>query len=227
MADSAALQIMAVTLGPYGGAMAWELEAGGRVTDFRELPTPGAVQYWEHEWVPTLDREPILRSHSEDLRFQTREAAWAEAIKLVKHRAGLAIEMRLGSASGCLLDEWTVIVETVAEAREAIVRHVLSNLQGHEGGSGTGGPGRRSSPGWEDLAEYERGRHYDPGSPEDGLRCWYSRSEVEWVEGVGGTRWPVSHDIWAIGPPEVWDHPADQPAGLDNDDDRDNDLLDD
>ena len=30
--------------------------------------------------------------------------------------------------------------------------------------------------------------------------------------------WTYGVTIWATAPPEVWDHPTDQPAGLDTDD---------
>ena len=30
--------------------------------------------------------------------------------------------------------------------------------------------------------------------------------------------WTYSVIIWATAPPEVWDHPADEPVGLDADD---------
>ncbi len=37
--------------------------------------------------------------------------------------------------------------------------------------------------------------------------------------------WTYGVTIWATAPPEVWNHPADQPLGLDTDDDLNNDLA--
>ena len=207
--------------------MAWDLEAGGRVTDFQELPAPGAVQYWEHEWAPTLDGEPILQGYLRS-RFATREEAWAEAIKRVKHQAGLAFEIEIGARSGCCcIGETPVIVETVAEAREVIVGHAREN----GGGSGSESDDRehqrfrprRGRSAWKSLLECEISRRYDPANPEAGMTCSYLLYEKGPLGVVGGGAWIYSVEIWATGPPEVWDHPADQPAGLDNDDDLHND----
>ena len=203
--------------------MASDLESGRYVTDVERLPRPGAVQLHFFEWVPTLDGEPIGEGYSQS-HYRSREQALVEAIKWVKHRAGLAFEIELGSASGCVLAEWTVLVESVAEAREAILRHAMPAAEDHEREYGTQRPESRRDPTWEDLAEYEHSRRYDPDNPGAGMRCSYAMSEVEMVEGVGGMLWPVSHHVWATAPPEVWDHPADQPAGLDNDDDPGDDL---
>ena len=194
--------------------MASDFESNREEADIENLPTPGAMR-WGYSWRPTLDGEPI--PIHDPSWFESREEAWAEAIKRVKLRASLAIEIELGRLSGCLIDEWTVIVETVTEAREVILRHVVPSVEGQKRGPGTQGPESRSDPTWEDLAEYEDGRRYDPGNPEAGMRCSYSLSETEWMEGVGGILWPVSDHRWATAPPEVWDHSADQPVGLDND----------
>ncbi|MYE65821.1 MAG: hypothetical protein F4231_07885 [Acidimicrobiaceae bacterium] len=194
--------------------MPWDLEAGDRVTDFRELPTPGAVQYWEDEWAPTLDGEPILRCYPLS-RFATREEACAEAIKHVKHRAGLAFEVRIGSRSGCcMIGDTPVIVETVAEAREVIVSHAKehsresrSELDDEEHFHFRT---RRGRPAWKSLLECETSRRYDPAAAEAGMSCSYLQ--------MCKSAWTYSVEIWATGPPEIWDHPADQPAGLDNED---------
>ena len=195
--------------------MATEFETGPYVTDVERLPRPGAAQLHYLDWVPTLDGEPIGEGYSHS-HYRSREQALVEAIKWVKHRAGLAFEIELGRASGCVLSEWTVLVESVAEARDVILRHAMPDAEGRDRESGTQGPGSRREPTWEDLAEHEDIRRYDPNNPGAGMRCSYSRSEVEMVEGVGGMLWPVSDHAWATAPPEVWDHPADQPAGLDN-----------
>ena len=201
--------------------MAWDLEAGGRVTDFQELPKPGAVQYWEREWVPTLDGEPILRGYPPP-SFPTRKEAWAEAIKQVKHQAGLAFTVEIDTRSGCVLSGGIPeIVESVAEAREVILRYA---------GTGRGKSRReaddpwivrfntrRGRSNWKSLLECETSRHYDPAEPEAGMTCFYLLEECR-VEGVGGTA------IQVTGPPEVWDHPTDQPVGMDEDDNRDEDV---
>ena len=56
------------------------------------------------------------------------------------------------------------------------------------------------------------------------MACSYLLYEEGNLEGVGGVMWTYGIEIWVSGPPEVWDHPADQPVGLDSDDDRDNDV---
>ena len=194
--------------------MASDLESSDHEMDIDNLPTPGAMR-WGYCWKPTLDGEQIPIRHPRE--FESREEAWAEAIKWVKLRAGLAIEVELGTASGCLIDEWTVIVETVAEARQIILSHVLPDAQSPEHEAETRGPESRQHRTWEDLTEYEDSRRYDPGNREAGMHCSYSLSETEWMQGVGGMLWPVSDHRWAKAPPEVWDHPADQPIGLEDD----------
>lgn len=204
------------------------LGAGGLVTDFQELPTPGAVQYWEHEWVPTVDGEPIPRDYPLS-GFATREEAWAEAIKRVKHRAGLAFEVKIASRSGCcVIGDTPVIVETVAEAREVIVGHAKRNSYERRSETDDREHQRfRTRPGrsdWRSLLECEISRRYDPADPEAGMTCSYLLYEKGPLGVVGGGAWTYSVEIWATGPPEVWDHPTDQPAGLDDDDNRDDDI---
>ena len=75
-------------------------------------------------WVPTLDGEPLHDDHYLSHDYPTREQALAEAIKRVKHEAGLAFTVEIDTRSGCVLSGgMPVIVETVAEAREVIVHH--------------------------------------------------------------------------------------------------------
>jgi len=183
------------------------------------LPTPGALHEWGHDWAPTLDGEPIGRA---SYGFASREEAWAEAIRWVKHRAGLAMEVRLGVQTGCVVEgDTVVIVETVAEAREVILRHAVENLRG----KGTGPDereylrlrGGRAGPVWEDLARCETDRRYDPNTPDAGMRCDYVLYEQGGLDGVGGLVWTFGVYVWATAPPEVWDQPADQPCGLDSD----------
>ena len=101
--------------------MSSDFESGRHVTAVEKLPRPGAVQLHFLEWVPTLDGEPIGNPYPLSC-YRSREQALAEAIKRVKHHAGLAFEVTIGSRSGCcLIGDIPVIVETVAEAREVIV----------------------------------------------------------------------------------------------------------
>ena len=113
-------------------------------------------------------------------------------------------------------------VETVAEARAAILRYAMEML-GHHADE----PEKREylrlnvpagGPTWDDLIECEEGRRYDPAKPEDGMKCSYFLYLQERIEGVGGALWTYFVTIWATAPPEVWDHPADLPVGLDADD---------
>ena len=77
---------------------------------------------------------------------------------------------------------------------------------------------------WDDLAECEEARRYDPSTPENGMQRSYVLYRQARLEGVGGLRWTYSVTIWATAPPEVWTHPTDQPAGLDSDEDLSNDV---
>ena len=82
------------------------------------LPTPGAVRKWERYWTPTLNGEPIRNLGNSG--FDSREEAWAEAIRWVKYHAGLAFTIRLDDMTDWWYaeDEYVVaVVETVAEAR--------------------------------------------------------------------------------------------------------------
>ena len=202
--------------------MASNFESSRYVTAVENLLRPGAVQLYYFEWVPTLDGEPI--DDDRCLRFRTREQALTEAIKRVKHQAGLAFEVTIGARSGCcLMGDVSVIVETVAEAREVIVRHAKD----HGGGSGREPDDRehqlfrtrRGRSAWKSLLECETSRRYDPADPAAGMTCCYLLYEKGPLGVVGGGAWTYSVEIWATGPPEVWEHPADQPVGLDTDSD--------
>ena len=141
-------------------------------------------------------------------------------------------ELKLGSLTGCMMLEGNPFtVETIAEARSAILQFAMDKL-GHHAHN----PEKREylrlkrRPGgatWEDLAECEEGRRYEPANPDTGMTCSYLLYLQGGLEGVGGVMWTYGVTIWATAPPRVWDHPTDEPVGLDNDYDRDNDLLDD
>ena len=206
--------------------MASDYETRYDAPTVENLPTPGAVREWGHSWVPTLDGELI-----ESLRysgFESREEAWAEAIRWVKHRAGLAIEVRLGSMTGCVIrPDRAVVVETVAEARQTILRHAMDALGDHQRNPERREymrlKGRAGDPTWEDLAGCETYRRYDPDNPDAGLECSYLLYEQGDLDGVGGLVWTYGVSIRATAPPDVWDHPPDQPCGFDTGDD----LIDD
>ena len=194
------------------------------------LPTPGAVREWGHFWVPTLDGEPI--SVRAPYPYRSREEAWAEAIRWVKHRAGLAIEVKLGDRRGCVLSgDESVIVETVAKARKAILRHAMRAVADHARDAESREQMRlrcgKGRPTWNDLAKCEEGRRYDPHNAEAGMNCCYLLYQHGPLGVVGGGAWAYEVWIWATAPPSVWDHPADQPVGLDNVDEMDDDLADD
>ena len=72
---------------------------------------------------------------------------------------------------------------------------------------------RTGGPTWDDLAECEEGRRYDPSQPANGMTCSYFLYRQGGIEGVGGLRWTYSVTIWATAPPEVWNHPTNQPTG--------------
>jgi hypothetical protein len=138
-------------------------------------------------------------------------------------------ELKLGSLTGCMmLEDNPFTVETVAEARSAILQHAM-DLLGHHAHN----PEKREylrlkvrpgGPTWEDLAECEEGHRYDPADPDVGMTCSYLLYCQGDLEGVGGVMWTYSVTIWATAPPEVWDHPTDQPDGLDQDRNRGDDV---
>lgn len=188
------------------------------------LPTPGALREWPHAWVPTLDGEPIRSAHP--YGFESRKQAWAEAILWVKRLAGLAMEVRLGVQTGCVVEpDAVVFVETVAAAREVILNHAVRSLNGKGAASDErehlrlrGGEG---GPTWEDLARCETYSVYDPNDPDAGMRCGYVLYEQGGLDGVGGLVWAFGVYVWATAPPEVWDHPGDQPCGRETDEEFD------
>ena len=142
---------------------------------------------------------------------------------------GTGFELQLGSWRGCvMLDDLPAIVETVAEARSAIRQYAMDML-GHHAHD----PDEREylrlnvgvdGPTWDDLAACEEVRRYDPGKPEDAMKCSYFLYRRGGIEGVGGVMWTYSVTIWATAPPEVWDHPADEPVGMDDDNNRGDDV---
>ena len=191
--------------------MATDFQSGRGATAVERLSRPGAVQLDYHGWVPTLDGEPIDGNYL-SYGYPTREQALAEAIKRVKHQAGLAFEVKIGSRSGCcMIGETPVIVETVAEAREVIVGHAKehsresrSKPDDEEHFHFRTRQGRST---WKSLLECETSRRYDPAAPEAGMTCSYLLYERGPLGVVGGGAWTYSVEIWATGPPEIWDHP--------------------
>lgn len=189
-------------------------------TAVEDLPTPGAIREWGDRWVPTLDGEPI--GEPGWFGFETRKEAWGEAIRWVKQRAGLAMELRLGSATGCLVSgDRITVVETVAEARRSILSHARATLAGKGRDPGDRkflrlGGGKRG-PTWADLERCATSRRYDPEEPDAGMTCRYLLYEQGELDGVGGLVWTFAVAIQATAPPEVWDHPADEACGLDTD----------
>ena len=139
-------------------------------------------------------------------------------------------ELKLGMWMGCVMwEDQPFAVETVVEARSAILQYAMDALDHH-----AHDPERREylrlnvradGSTWEDLAECEEARRYDPSKPEDGMKCSYLLYRQGAIEGVGGLMWTYSVTIWATAPPEVWDHPTDQPVELDNPDDPSDDLT--
>ncbi len=211
-----------VTPSRYLGSMKQHPNTQHIPRDLSELPRPGAMTVEEGRWVPTVDGESLSFAEfawdGEYNYFTTREEAWTEAIRWVKVKAGLSFVIELEDQSGCLVyPRPPLLVETVAEAREAILRFAIemasedqerhpSPLLRERGGEG---------PTWEDLARLEYYRRYDPRDPDARMSCSYSLYQQGGLEGVGGVMWTYVIEVTATGPPEVWDHPADRPCGLD------------
>ncbi len=131
----------------------------------------------------------------------------------------LAIE----SQGGCLVySEPPVFVRSVEEARRTLVRVARDRLEERK-------PHRPapefflfppgSNGGWGDLVRCESYRRYDPSVPDTGMEVSYALYEEGGLSGVGGTMWTYGVYLTVTGPPEVWDHPAHVPCGLELDDD--------
>lgn len=208
--------------------MSSTFETDPHVTAVERLPRPGAVQLRHTAWLPTLDGEQF-EGNFLWYGFRTREEALAEAIKHVKHRAGLAMEVRIDSRSGCLVSgDRPIIAETVTEARQLIVARAKGMVGGQQGDPAKQPYVRfRTAPdrsAWESLLECETYRHYDPADPDAGMSCCYLLYEEGNLSGVGGVIWTHVVAIGLTAPPEVWDHPADKPIGVDSLHDPDDDV---
>ena len=125
------------------------------------------------------------------------------------------LELQMGAWRGCTVlevaEDRPFTVETVAEARAAILLHAMDALdhRAHDLGKrehlrlNMGAEG----PTWDDLTECEVGRSYDPARPEDGMKCSYLLYRQSGIEGVGSLMWAYAVTIWATAPPEVWTIP--------------------
>ena len=143
-------------------------------------------------------------------------------VNAFKHRAGLAIEITIDTRTGCVVSgDLPIIAETVTEARKVIASYAKGLI-----GDRQREPDKqaflrfRTSRGrsaWKSLLECETHRRYDPADPGAPMTCSYLLYEEGNLEGVGGIMWTYGVEISVTGPPEVWDHPADQPVGLDDD----------
>jgi len=153
--------------------------------------------------------------------YETREDAWAEAIRWVKHRAGLAYMVKLESQDGCLVQpDGQVIAETVDEARQVILDHALKTVE-HKNTPDSRHKmrlqGWEEGPDWEDLNRCIDFLRYDPDQPEKGMRGSYQLYVDGPLGGVGGLGWVYSVGISVVSSPEIWDHPIDQPCDLEID----------
>ena len=177
-----------------------------------DLPTPGKLRDPGDRRLPTPDGEPIGDSG----RF---------AIGRREESRSAAIKIRLESQEGCcIMGLSPVVVDTVAEARLAILRQAMRSL-GNLAHDPRNPEHLRLRPradgvAWEDLINCETDRRYDPDDPDAGMRCDYTLYKSGGLEGVGGLIWTFGVYLAAIGPPEVWDHPADQPCGLESEEDQ-------
>ena len=117
------------------------------------------------------------------------------------------LELKLGMWRGCTVwEDRPFTVDTVAEARAAILLHAMDAL-GHHAHD----PERREhlrlnvragGPTWDDLAECEEAHRYDPSQPQNGMKCSYFLYRQGGLEGVGGLRWTYSVTIGPPHPPK-------------------------
>ena len=139
-----------------------------------------------------------------------------------ERQAGSGIWLKIQSQGGCLVDEGpAVFVPSVEEARRALARTAREVLGERKPADPDPEfflfpPGRGS--GWDELVRCESYRHYDPSVPDKGMEVSYALYEEGGLSGVGGMIWTYGVYLTVTGPPEVWDHPADVPCGLDLDD---------
>ena len=137
--------------------------------------------------------------------------------------ADSGIWLAVESQGGCLVySEPRVFVRSVEEARHTLVRIAGDVLEERK-------PARPdpelvlfppgSDRGWEDLVRCESYRCYDPSAPDQGMEVSYTLYEQGGLSGVGGMMWTYGVYLTVRGSPELWDHPADVPCGLDLHDD--------
>ena len=131
------------------------------------------------------------------------------------------LTVKLGSLTGCvlLIDSPCETFASVGEARAAILAFAFDRLDTDQLDTDNREHlrlrFRDSAPTWDDLAACEAERTYDPADPGGDMTCSYLLYQQGGLDGVGGMIWTFAVQIWVTAPPEVWDHPADQPAGLD------------
>ena len=105
--------------------------------------------------------------------------------------AETGLELKLGMWTGCTVwADQPFTVDTVAEARAAILQHAMDALGHHahdpEKREHLGLDVRAGGPTWDDLAECEEARRYDPSQPATGMTCSYFLYRQGGIEGVGG-----------------------------------------
>lgn len=123
------------------------------------------------------------------------------------------------STGGCLVyAEHPVSVHSVEEARCTMVSTAGEVLE--ERKPACPDPAyflfpRGGDRGWDDLVRCESYRCYDPSVPEEGMQVSYTLYEEGGLSGVGGVMWTYGVYLTVNGSPEIWDHPAHVPCGLD------------
>ena len=145
-------------------------------------------------------------------------------------------EIKLGSLTGCvMLEDHPIAVETVDEARSAILRCAMEALGHHAHDQEKRDYLRLNMPAdgptWTASCDSGPGdgQVVEPApeaaaAPPETTAAPAAEVEPEpEPESVAAVE-PEPEPEWAAAPPDVWDHPADQPAGLDDDDYRGNDV---
>lgn len=132
--------------------------------------------------------------------------------------AGSGLWLAIQSQGGCLVySRPPAFVRSVDQARRTLVRIAREELEEQKPASPDPEyfllpPGSTS---WDELVRCESYRCYDPSVPDKGMEVSYALYEQGGLSGVGGLMWTYGVYLTVNGSPEIWDHPADVPCGLD------------
>lgn len=165
----------------------------------------------------TTTRDTRYRARAE--RAQVAPSAHDDDASSQERRAGSGLWLKIQSQGGCLVDVGpAVFVRSVEEARRTLVRtarEVLEERKPKDPDPEFFLFPRGVDSGWDEFVRCESYRCYDPRVPDKGMEVSYTLYEEGGLSGVGGMIWTYGVYLTVTGPPEIWDHPAHLPCGVD------------